>query len=103
MDRALLPSLQRSGLPGYWGRHYDCLRTPGRADAAAEHVSATIGTLPRGYRLGFRLGFLALRVACRLGAGNAAARLPGFATVVRVTTALALQGALDGVPKREAR
>jgi len=99
MTTALTSTVRSSPLPAYWARHYRSLRDPVRSQAAVVHVGATLGTLPWVYRAAFRTALVTLTVA---GAGPRSltwlSRLPGFKQFVRVTTALALYGALDGGP-----
>ncbi|PNE40228.1 MULTISPECIES: hypothetical protein [Streptomyces] len=111
-------ALHASGLRAYWQRQYPWLREPGALAAAEAHVLGTLATLPAPYRVGYatalRLLPLAFRVAARrsLRAASAeegrrgmrsVAALPGFAEIVRASTALALLGALDGRADEEER
>ncbi|KPI12103.1 hypothetical protein OK074_2724 [Actinobacteria bacterium OK074] len=105
---AATAALRASGLPRYWAGNYPSLRTPEAAAAAEEHVVGTLATLPLPYRLAYTCALRTLPAAYRIVAGHRMARaadgagmarlaaLPGFAEVLRATTALALYGALDG-------
>ncbi|MFF7725293.1 hypothetical protein [Streptomyces sp. NPDC008001] len=108
-------ALRASGLRSYWLRQYACLRTPQARTAAEAHVTGTLNTLPQPYRSGYALTLRLLPAAFFLVSGRgirkasaaegrrgmqrlAALPVPGFADVVRASTALALLGALDGPP-----
>lgn len=116
METSLAGALRRSGLPEYWARNYPCLRSADGARAGAAHLSETVATLPAGYRWAFHTVLLALPVVYRVSTGRRfragtaevdrvsmarLVRLPGFAQFLRVSTALALYGALDGARESE--
>ncbi|MFE0020220.1 hypothetical protein [Amycolatopsis sp. NPDC059021] len=93
--------LERSGLPGLWARQFPPLRDEGRRRLAVGHVAATLRTLELPYRIAFGVALRATALLSRwAGPGGTGApwwtRLPVIAEVYRVTTTLALYGALDG-------
>lgn len=89
----------RSGLPALWSARYPVLRDPSRLAAAVEHVTGTLRALPAPYRIVFRVAFLLTAGLSRLPAEATTRpwwlRLPLLAEVWRVSTTLALYGALD--------
>ncbi|MGK5548889.1 hypothetical protein ACSNOH_29785 [Streptomyces sp. URMC 127] len=109
-------ALRASGLRSYWLRQYACLHTAQARTAAEAHVTGTLNTLPLPYRAAYALTLRLLPAAFLLVSGRGLrkataaegrrgmqrlAALPGFGDVVRASTALALLGALDGVPGRQ--
>ncbi|MFE3882257.1 hypothetical protein ACFXPQ_04935 [Streptomyces lydicus] len=111
-------ALHASGLRAYWLRQYPWLREPGSLAAAEAHVLGTLATLPKPYRAGYAAALRLLPLAFRVAAGRSLRRasaeegrrgmrslaaLPGFAEIVRASTALALLGALDGRTDKEGR
>jgi hypothetical protein len=109
--KLLRACLRSSGLRSYWLRQYPCLRDPAARAGAEAHLLGTLRMLPVTQRAGYAAVLRALPLAYRLATGGrslrtatgeegrrgmrALATLPGFAEVVRASTALALLGALD--------
>ncbi|MFI5572441.1 hypothetical protein ACIA6T_34945 [Streptomyces sp. NPDC051740] len=104
--------LYASGLPACWAAVYEALRPASALQRAVHHTTESLNRMPAGYRWGtsaaLRLFPSVFRAVTRarphtappelIRAGLARLRgLPGYAEVLRATTALALYGALDGV------
>ncbi|QTI90547.1 hypothetical protein [Streptomyces sp. AgN23] len=115
--RALERALYDSGLPTCWAGSYAALRDSRALERAVRHTAASLALMPAAYRWGtvaaLRLFPVAFRAVTwtsphsasperlRHGLGQLRAR-PGYADVLRATTALALYGALDGTAPRPA-
>ncbi|GAB7184786.1 hypothetical protein ATKI12_4617 [Kitasatospora sp. Ki12] len=110
-------ALRASGLPRCWAVEFAPLRSPAALREAVRHTAESLDRAPALQRWGlsvalrlFPAAFLAVsgrfpRSAspAQLRAGLARLRgVPGYAEVLRATTALALYGALDGPASREA-
>ncbi|MCC9307403.1 hypothetical protein LN042_09870 [Kitasatospora sp. RB6PN24] len=107
----LCDTLRGSGLPACWAAEFEALRPSAAGDRAVRHTALSLARMPAGYRwavvAALRLFPLAFRLVARQSVKSAdelttkrtmarLRRLPGWAEVLRVTTALALYGALDG-------
>lgn len=107
-------ALRASGLPHCWATEFEALRPTDALARAVHHTSESLARMPAGYRWGvavalrlFPAAFYAVarrrpQDAPPAAVRRAMARLrraPGFADVLRATTALALYGALDGVAR----
>lgn len=91
-----------SGLPGLWAAQYPALREGRRIHSAVRHVSETLRLLQLPYRLVFAGVLRALPLLLTGGGQRGLAahgarlnRVPIVSQVLRVTTALAVYGALD--------
>ncbi|TQF06318.1 hypothetical protein E6W39_34050 [Kitasatospora acidiphila] len=112
----LATTLRASGLPVCWAAEFEALRPTASGDRAVRHTALSLARMPAGYRwtvaaalrlfpLAFRLiAHRDPRTADELTISQTMARLrrvPVYAEVLRVTTALALYGALDGTVPAE--
>ncbi|MET8544264.1 hypothetical protein ABZW03_27025 [Kitasatospora sp. NPDC004799] len=110
-------ALRASGLPRCWAAEFAPLRSRPALREAVRHTAESLDRAPAVQRWGvsaalrlFPVAFLAVAgrfpgnaSPSRLRAGLARLRgVPGYADVLRATTALALYGALDGPAAREA-
>jgi hypothetical protein len=110
--------LHASGLPVCWAAAYEALCPAPALHKAVLHTAESLNRMPAGYRWGvaaalrlFPATFYAVtrrrpRDASREEILMGLARLrglPGYAEVLRATTALALYGALDSSAPRGAR
>ncbi|MET9437107.1 hypothetical protein [Streptomyces sp. NPDC006551] len=107
--------LYDSGLPHCWAGAYAALSPAPALGRAVHHTAESLNRMPAAYRWGtaaaLRLFPVAFRAVTRrhpavatpeeIHRGLARLRaLPGFAELLRLTTALALYGALDGTAVR---
>ncbi|MFJ4641704.1 hypothetical protein ACIP69_39915 [Streptomyces hygroscopicus] len=108
-------TLHSSGLPVCWAAAYAALSSAPALREAVRHTTVSLDRTPAGYRWAMAAALRSFPVAFHavtrrrirhatpeeIRAGLARMRgLPGYADVLRATTALALYGALDGTPSR---
>ncbi|MEU4896097.1 hypothetical protein AB0B12_25560 [Streptomyces sp. NPDC044780] len=105
--------LYLSGLPRCWAAAYQALRPAPALREAVRHTTGSLNRMPAGYRWAMTVALRSFPMAFHavtrrrirhaspdeVRAGLARLRgFPGYADVLRMTTALALYGALDGTP-----
>ncbi|MEV7777619.1 hypothetical protein [Kitasatospora sp. NPDC088351] len=112
-DRRWERRVRGGGLPPIWAARYAVLAEPSRQAAAVRHTAATLAALPGPYRTVFAALLRVFPAAVALAAlpaipgrsrdrarlrraADRLAAVPGCAELLRVSSVLALHGALDG-------